>query len=106
MKASTALVLGLAVVLSLSGCDTASRYSGEPSPTSLPQHLPAGAPRGEKVAVCYSASASTRETVMKAAAELCKEPGSTVDIVTEDFYLNDCPLLKKRRAVFVCHYPK
>ena len=60
------------------------------SSTILPPHLPADAPQGQKVAVCYSASASDRETVMKAAAELCKEPGSTVDIVTEDFYLNDC----------------
>jgi len=105
MKASTSLVLGLAVLL-IAGCDTASRYSGDPTKTILPPHLPADAPQGQKVAVCYSASASDRETVMKAAAELCKEPGSTVDIVTEDFYLNDCPLLKKRRAVFVCHYPK
>lgn len=93
-------------MLLLSGCDTASQFSGDPSETTRPRHLPANAPAGEKVAVCYSASASTRETVIKAAAELCKEPGSTVDIVTEDFYLNDCPLLKKRRAVFVCRYPK
>lgn len=105
MKASVAVVLGFAALL-LAGCDTVSQYGGEPSKTTLPPHLPKTAPPGEKVAVCYSASASTREAVMNAAAELCKEPGSTVDFVTEDYYLNDCPLLKKRRAVFVCHYPQ
>lgn len=105
MKISVSVVVGFAALL-LSGCDTASQFSGDPSETTLPRHLPANAPLGQKVAVCYSASAATRETVMKAAVELCKEPGSTVDIVTEDFYLNDCPLLKKRRAVFVCRYPK
>lgn len=105
MKALTSLVFGIAALL-IAGCDTVSQYSGDPTKTTLPPHLPAGAPGGQKVAVCYSASASDRETVMKVAAELCKEPGSTVDIVAEDFYLNDCPLLKKRRAVFVCHYPK
>lgn len=105
MRKSVFAVLGLAAI-SLAGCDSLSQYSGDPSETSLPIHLPSTAPPGEKVAVCYSASASTRETVMQAAAELCKEPGSTIDFVTEDFYLNDCPLLKKRRAVFVCYWPK
>ncbi len=105
MKISTYAVLGLAAFL-LAGCDTVSKYSGEPSETTLPAHLPSTAPPGEKVAVCYSSTASTRESVAKAAIELCKEPGSTVEIVTEDFYLNECPLLKKRRAVFVCYWPK
>jgi hypothetical protein len=105
MRKSVFAAIGLAAAV-LAGCDSLSQYSGEPAETTLPINLPASAPSGEKVAVCYSASASTRETVMKAAAELCTEPGSAVDFVTEDFYLNDCPLLKKRRAVFVCYPPK
>lgn len=105
MKISTYAVLGLAAFL-LTGCDTVSKYGGDPSETTLPLHLPSTAPPGEKVAVCYSSTASTRETVAKAAADLCQEPGSTVGFVTEDYYLNDCPLLKKRRATFVCYWPK
>lgn len=99
----------LAVLLSLAavaGCGSVGRMTGPPSKTTLPDNLPAGTWKGQKVAVCYGGATSSMEALAVAAAELCKEPGSRVEFLTEDLHLNECPLLKKRRAVFACHDPR
>ena len=93
-------------LLAVSGCERVSRMTGAPSKTTLPDYYPAGTPEGEKVAVCYGGATASMKDLAAAAAELCKEPHSTVTFVTDDVQLNECPLLKKRRAVFVCHDPK
>jgi hypothetical protein len=46
------------------------------------------------------------ETLTAAALEQCSEPGSTVEYLTGDLHINECPLLKKRRAVFICREPR
>ena len=97
-------VLMLGVLLVPAACGTVSRFAGEPRETSLPANLPneVGA---RSVAVCYNGNSTTREALDAAARELCKEPDSTVQFLREDLNLNDCPLIKKRRAVFVCTPP-
>lgn len=97
-----ALVMALAA---LSGCERVSRMTGVPSATSLPESIPAGSPPGQKVAVCYGGATPSMEALAVAAAELCTEPGSRVQFLAEDLHLNECPLMKKRRAIFVCHEP-
>jgi len=104
MRRLAALALVLAAV-TLAGCDRLSRMTGAPSKTTLPENLPLGSPAGEKVAVCYGGATESMQALTEAAAELCKEPGSTATFLVEDLHLNDCPLFKKRRAVFVCHEP-
>lgn len=60
----------------------------------------------QKVAVCYKESLSPRDVVNAEAAKLCREPGSSVQFLSGDYYLNDCPLLKKQRAIFACIEPR
>jgi hypothetical protein len=102
----TAFLVILLSLAAVAGCARVSRMTGAPSKTSQPDYYPAGAGKGEKVAVCYGGATTSMEALAAAAAELCKEPGSTVEFVTEDLHLNECPLLKKRRAVFTCHDPR
>jgi hypothetical protein len=79
--------------------------AGEPSMTTLPEDM-SDEMRDRAVAVCYAASASTREDLEAAAKENCPEPGSSVAFRSEDLVFNDCPMVKKRRAVFLCTAPK
>ncbi len=97
-----ALLLGTAA---LGGCGTYWQIVGEPSETNVPDEVTVR-PDQEAVGVCYNGNNTTRENLNAAARDLCKEPGSTVQFRTEDLHFNDCPLLKKRRAVFVCTDPK
>jgi hypothetical protein len=85
-------------VLVLAGC---ASVAGDPMKTAIPHDVPY-ADRPGMVAVCYSTYVSTPEQVAAAAAELCKEPDTPVVLWRDDLMLNDCPLLKKRRAVFTC----
>lgn len=102
-----AILFILLATLALAACDTVGRLgAGEPTKTSLPEHLPPDSPANQKVAVCYTGRSTTKQALYAAAAELCKEPGSSVQYLMEDLNLNDCPLLKKRRAVFVCYEPR
>jgi hypothetical protein len=105
MRLMAFFILLLSLV-AVTGCERVSRMTGAPSKTSLPDYYPAGTEKGQKVAVCYGGATTSMEALAAAAAELCKEPGSTVELVTEDLHLNECPLLKKRRAVFACHEPR
>jgi hypothetical protein len=105
MRLAAFLILLLSLV-AVTGCERISRMTGAPSRTTLPECYPAGTEKGQKVAVCYGGATTSMEALAAAAAELCKEPGSTVEFVTEDLHLNECPLLKKRRAVFACHEPR
>lgn len=97
-----ALLLGTAA---LGGCGTFWQVVGEPSKTDTPAEVSVR-PDQQAVAVCYNGNNTTREELSTAARNLCKEPGSSVRFQTEDLHFNDCPLLKKRRAVFVCTDPK
>ena len=101
-----ALLMLILTLVAVTGCGSIGRMAGAPSKTSLPDYYPPNAPEGQKVAVCYGAATKSMKELAAAAAELCKEPGSTVAFVTEDVQLNECPLLKKRRAVFACQEPR
>lgn len=89
----------------LGGCGTFWQVVGEPSETNKPAEVTV-LPDQEAVAVCYNGNNTTREELSTAARNLCKEPGSSVQFRIEDLHFNDCPLLKKRRAVFICTDPK
>jgi hypothetical protein len=88
------------------GCDSINRFAGGPSPTSPPLDLPPFQPPGRAIAVCYNKGTTTAEALAVAARTQCSEPGSTVEYLTGDLHINDCPLLKKRRAVYVCREPR
>lgn len=97
-------VLVFVVAALLAGCGTIGRWAGDPSKTSLPPNL--SVEKGsEAVALCYNGNSTTRQVLDAAALELCPEPGSSVRFLREDLNLNECPLVKKRRAVFVCTPP-
>ena len=93
-------------MLVIAGCDRYDRFVGLPSETTIPESIVAKYPTGDKVAVCYRDGKTTTEQVVSTAVELCTEPGSTVRYLASDYYLNECPLLKKRRAVFMCIEPR
>lgn len=84
--------------LALAGC---SGIAGDPVTTSIPHDVPYEM-RASAVAVCYSAHVSTLDEVAAAAAALCREPDTPVTLWRDDLVFNDCPLFKKRRAVFTC----
>ncbi|MCG8543416.1 MAG: hypothetical protein MJE12_04330 [Alphaproteobacteria bacterium] len=98
------LVMILGTLLATAACGTVGRFAGDPRRTSLPQNLSKDL-KPHAVAVCYNGNSTTREALDAAARELCKEPDSTVQFLREDLNLNDCPLVKKRRAVFICTPP-
>jgi len=87
----------VAVVMSLGGC-------GErPFPTSNPG-IPS--PKGlQVVSMCYHANSTTREEVMELAAKECTEEGYSVEFWHHDKTFNDCPILAKTRASFLCIAP-
>ena len=103
VRYATAFLLLLAVP---TGCDSIDRFAGAPSRTSVPLHLPPFQEPGLPVAVCYNKSTATADSLAAAALEQCPEPGSTVEYLTGDLHINDCPLLKKRRAVYLCREPR
>jgi hypothetical protein len=90
--------IALGVFLALAGC---ASIAGDPERTTLPYDVPYDE-RGRLVAVCYSAHVSTVEQVSAAAAEFCGEQDTPVTLWREDLVFNDCPIVKKRRAVFAC----
>ena len=98
-------LLLLTALLALAGCERYDRFVGPPTATSIPDSVTAKYPAGQKVAVCYRDGKTSTEQVVSTATELCTEPGSTVRYLASDYYLNECPLLKKRRAVFMCIEP-
>jgi hypothetical protein len=99
-------IVALLLLTGLAGCDRINRFAGPPSKTDAPPHLPPYQKPGTPVAVCYNKDTATMETLTAAALELCSEPGSTVEYLTGDLHINECPLLKKRRAVFICREPR
>ncbi len=76
----TAFLILILSLIAVTGCERVGRMTGAPSKTSLPDYYPAGTDKGEKVAVCYGGATTSMEALAAAAAELCKEPGSTVDV--------------------------
>ena len=105
-RAKATSIIALLLLTGLAGCDSINRFAGPPSKTSLPAHLPPYQKPGAAVALCYNKDTGTMETLAAAAQELCSEPGSTVEYLTGDLHINECPLLKKRRAVFICREPR
>ena len=60
----------------------------------------------EAVAVCYSASVSTRQDVIDFALKACPKGTRSIGILEHDTLLNNCPISKKNRVVFQCQgYP-
>jgi hypothetical protein len=98
-------ICALTLLVPAAGCDRINRFAGGPSVTGLPSNLPPHEPGERVVALCYNKDTATMEDLVAAALEQCLEPGSTVEYLTGDLHINDCPLLKKRRAVFVCRDP-
>ncbi|MDH3700246.1 MAG: hypothetical protein OEU46_02945 [Alphaproteobacteria bacterium] len=96
-------VAGLLAVI-LAGCGLARNFAGEPVKTSLPQNFK-GKLGATSVAVCYVDGDPRAPEVVTAVRELCKEPGSTVSFHSSDLIFNDCPFMKKRRAVYFCTAP-
>jgi hypothetical protein len=95
-----------ALASGVAGCDSINRFAGPPTPTQLPVNMPLYDPPGTPVAVCYNKDTATPEALTAAALAQCPEPGSTVEYLTGDLHINDCPVLKKRRAVYVCREPR
>jgi hypothetical protein len=95
-----AVLAVLALGAGLSGCSAL-----DPFPT-YPQFAGAGAnDTGPRVAICYDALASSRDTVQKAAQDECG-PGTRAARVDTDWKLDYCPLLLPARATFVCQPKK
>ena len=92
------------IALILSACGVIRSIGGEPVKTSLPQHFKnkAGA---TPIAVCYVDGDPKAPGIVDAVRALCKEPGSTVTFHSNDLVFNDCPVMKKRRAVYYCTPP-
>lgn len=95
----------LAAMLGAAACERAAKIGGDPFITKNPEHLPL-ADRQDYVSVCYNADTTTREAVMALAKEECKEAGSQVRIFSHDMILNECPVVTKARATFLCLPPK
>ena len=71
-----------------------------PTVTNTPLSVPKG--RGDIVSVCFSAGDHTREAVEAVALEHCPKGTASVTAWTVDRVLNDCPVMKKSRASFLC----
>jgi hypothetical protein len=87
-----ALAIGIAW---LAGCGALSPY-----PT-VPIAARAGAPAGQRVAICYNTlttplAAIQREAQQECPADTNAEPDDT------DYHLQNCPLLLPGRASFIC----
>ncbi|MBL25446.1 MAG: hypothetical protein CMM48_16300 [Rhodospirillaceae bacterium] len=91
--------------LGLVACEQAAKIGGDPFITKTPQNLPR-ADRQDYVSVCYNADTTTREAVMALARQECKQGGSQVRIFSHDMIFNDCPVVTKARATFLCIPPK
>ena len=85
-------------------CGTVGSIAGDPKKTRLPDAMDKDL-KSQSVALCYNGHTTTREALDAAARDLCREPDSTVRFLREDLNLNDCPLVKKRRATFLCIPP-
>lgn len=97
------LAAGL-IAVTLTACGVARSIGGGPVKTSLPSNFQ-GKAGVSPIAVCYVDGDPKAPAIVTAVRELCKEPGSTVSFHSNDLYLNDCPLMKKHRAVYFCTAP-
>ncbi len=97
------IAVGL-LAATLAACGGVRSIGGDPVKTSLPQTLKSQ-PGTNPVAVCYVGGDPKAADIVSAVQEICKEPGSTVSFHSNDLVFNDCPLMKKRRAVYYCTAP-
>lgn len=98
------ILLTAMLATTLASCDLARGIGEEPSKTSLPENFPLDLV-GRAVAVCHVGDDPKAAPIVGAVREICREPGSTVAFHSADLYLNDCPVMKKRRAVYLCTAP-
>jgi len=97
------LAAGL-IAVTLTACGVVRSIGGGPVKTSLPANFQGKAGKSA-IAVCYVDGDPKAPAIVTAVRELCKEPGSTVSFHSNDLYFNDCPLMKKHRAVYFCTAP-
>lgn len=98
-------LLSLFLASPIAGCGWIGGLSGDPSTTGVPQRV-SDRFEGAHVGLCYNGHDTSRDGLFAAARERCPEPGSDVRFRYQDLNLNDCPLFKKRRAVFACIPPR
>ncbi|MAO91656.1 MAG: hypothetical protein CMM78_10855 [Rhodospirillaceae bacterium] len=55
-----------------------------------------------RVALCYSASNTTREALAELALEACPDETRRVEVWDHDTFFNDCPINKKNRVTYRC----
>lgn len=55
-----------------------------------------------KVAICYSAKASTEAQIRSMALKSCPEGTRGVELWDHDTLMNDCPMSRKNRVTFLC----
>jgi hypothetical protein len=94
IRLAVALASGLLAV-TLVACGALDPYP------AAPHTAPAGAPPGQRVAICYNTLTTTLAEVQTQAQQECPadtaaEPAGT------DWYLQSCPLLLPARATFTC----
>lgn len=88
-------ILALAGALALAGCGALESYATAPAAPK------AGAPAGQRVAICYNGLASSLAVVRREAQRACPA-GTTATPERTDWYLQHCPVLLPARATFVC----
>lgn len=76
----------------------------DPYATS-PRKSPAGAPPGQRVAICYNGMETALAEVQRQAQGEC--PANTVaEPESTDYYLMQCPMLLPARGTFLCRATK
>lgn len=79
----------------------ASCMDHPPTKTAIPLSVPFD--RTDIVSVCYDKGDHNRSDIEAVALETCGKQAISVTPWRVDTYLNDCPILKKTRASFVCN---
>lgn len=79
----------------------ASCMDHPPTETAIPFSVPFN--RDDIVSVCYDTGDHNRSEIEAVALESCGKQAISVTPWRVDTYLNDCPILKKTRASFVCN---
>jgi len=100
IKRNTVILFGLSLLLA--ACEQASRVGGSPFLTTNPANLPR-ADAQEYISICYNADTTTRQSIEALAMESCKKDvGGTIKFFRHDMIFNDCPVVTKARATFLC----
>ena len=95
------LVAVVGMVLFMGACAQVAKIGGDPFETVNPTDLPR-ADGQEYVSICYNADTTTRQAVEALAKETCKEALGGIKFYRHDMIFNDCPVVTKARATFLC----